>query len=68
VVEGSVIKGVSFRGLSGAWRTGTTKMAVIAKGKALAFLQPIPEKGNPKRKGAERRVMDREDLQLKLAL
>lgn len=62
VVEGSVIKGVSFRGLSGTWRTETAKMAVIAKGQALSFLQPVAEKGNPKRKGADRRVMDHEGL------
>jgi hypothetical protein len=44
-------------------------MAVIAKGKALAFLHPIAEKGDPTRKGADRRVIDREDLaQLELEL
>jgi len=43
-------------------------MEAIAKGKALTFLQPIAEKGDPKRKGADRQVMDREDLQLELGL
>nr|WP_279381426.1 AAA family ATPase [Candidatus Thiosymbion oneisti] len=70
VVEGSLIKGVSFRSsfVAYTWRTKAAHMAVIAKGKALAFLQPVAEKGNPKRKGDDRRVMDREDLQPKLAL
>ncbi|MCG6862134.1 MAG: AAA family ATPase [Chromatiaceae bacterium] len=69
VVNGSLIKGVSFRCLSDTWRADRANMEVIAKGKALAFLQPIAEKGNPKRKGADRRVIDREDLvQLKLEL
>jgi len=68
VVEGSLIKGVSFRSLSETWRTEAAHMAVIAKGKALAFLQPVAEKSNPKRKGDDRCVMDREDLQLELGL
>lgn len=68
VVEGSLIKGVFFRGLSKTWRAEKAKMAIIAKGKALAFLRPIAEKSDPKRKGADRRVMDHEDLQLKLEL
>ena len=69
VVNGSVIKGVSFRCLSDTWRTEKAHMDIIAKGRALAFLQPIAEKGDPKRKGVDRRVIDREDLiQLKLEL
>lgn len=68
VVQGSLIKGVSFRSLSETWRAKARPKDVIAKGKALAFLQPIAEKGDPKRKGADRRVMDREDLQLELGL
>ena len=55
-VEGSVIKGVSFRCLSGTWRSSNvSKMPVIAKGKAISFLQPIVERGNTDRKGADRR-------------
>jgi hypothetical protein len=69
VVNGSLIQGVSFRCLSETWRADRANMEVIAKGKALAFLQPIAEKGDSKRKGADRRVIDREDLiQLKLEL
>jgi hypothetical protein len=69
VVSGSVIKGVSFRCLPDTWRAEKAHMAMIAKGRALAFLQPIAEKADPKRKGANRRVMDREDIaQLKLDL
>ncbi len=69
VVQGSIIKGVSFRCLSGTWRTQTAQMPVIAKGRALAFLQPIAEKGDPARKGADRRVIDRADIvQLRLDL
>jgi len=68
VVKGSLIKGVSFRSLSETWRAEKAGMGVIGKGRALAFLQPITEKGDPKRKGANRRVMDREDLQLELGL
>jgi hypothetical protein len=37
-------------------------MPVIAKGRAIAFLQPIAEKGDPKRKGADRRIIDRDDI------
>jgi len=68
VVNGSIMKGVSFRCLSDTWRAGNTaQMPLIAKGKALAFLQPIAEKGDPKRKVDDRRVIDREDLlQLRL--
>jgi predicted ATPase len=67
VVNESLIQGVSFRCLSETWRADRANMQVIAKGKALAFLQPIAEKGDPKRKGADRRVIDRKDLiQLKL--
>jgi len=40
----------------------------LPKAMVLAFLQPIAEKGDPKRKGADRRVMDRGDLQLELGL
>jgi predicted ATPase len=68
LVEGSAIKGVSFRCLSDTWRAKTARMPVIAKGKAIAFLQPVTEKSDPTRKGVERRVIDREDLQLKLEL
>ncbi len=69
MVLGSVIKGVSFRCLSETWRVKTAHMPIISKGKAIAFLQPIAEKGDPTRKGADRRVIDREDLvQLKLDL
>jgi len=69
VVNGNLIKGVSFRCLSKTWRADKVNMDIIAKGKALAFLQPIAEKGDPKRKGPDRRVIDREDLiQLKLEL
>ncbi len=68
VVEGSVIKGVSFRCLSDTWRAKNARMPMIAKGKAISFLQPIAEKSDPSRKGVERRVIDREDLQLKLEL
>jgi hypothetical protein len=69
VVNWSVLKWVSFRCLSGTWRAETAAMPVIAKGKALAFLKPIAEKGDPRRKGADRRVIDREDLiQLRLEL
>ena len=46
----SLIQGVSFRCLSETWRADRAKMQVIAKGKALAFLQPIAEKADPKRK------------------
>jgi len=67
-VAGSVIRGVTFRCLSKTWRTDKAQMPVVAKGKALAFLQPIAERSDPSRRGAERRVMDREDLQLKLGL
>ncbi len=67
-VQGSVIKGVSFRCLSGTWRSDTAKMPQLAKGKAISFLQPIAEKGDTGRKGSERRVIDREDLQLNLDL
>ncbi len=68
-VGDSLIKGVSFRGLSETWRTKAANRAVIAKGQALSFLQPIAEKGDPERKGADRRVMDREDMvQLRLPL
>lgn len=66
-VKDSVVKGVSFRCLSGTWRA-EAGMPVIAKGKAIAFLQPIAERGDASRKGTERRVMDREDLQLSLDL
>jgi len=48
VVESNLIKGVSFRSLSEAWREKAAGMEAIAKGKALAFLQPIAEKGDPK--------------------
>jgi len=70
VVVGSIIKGVSFRCLTGTWRAeASARIPIIAKGKALSFLQPIAEKGDPKRKGPDRRVIDREDLmQLKLGL
>lgn len=67
-VQGNAIKGVSFRCLSGTWRSDTARMSTIARGKAISFLQPIAEKGDPSRRGAGRRVMDREDLQLKLDL
>ncbi len=67
-VQGSIVKGVSFRCLSGTWRSSPAGMPEIAKGKAIAFLQPIAERGDAKRKGAERRVMDRDDLQLLLDL
>ena len=66
-VDGSLIKGVTFRCLSNTWRTRKAGMAIIAKGKAVSFLQPIAEKGDPNRRGSERRVIDRDDLgQLKL--
>jgi predicted ATPase len=64
-VRGSVLKGVSFRSLSETWRSDVARMPVIAKGKAIAFLQPIAEGRNTSHKGADRRVIDREDLQLK---
>lgn len=70
-VEGGVVKGASFRCLSKTWRAENenTKMPTIAKGVALAFLQPVAEKGDTSRQGPERRVMDREDFaQLKLEL
>jgi predicted ATPase len=69
VIEGSVLKGVCFRCLSDTWRAATVDMPVIAKGKAISFLQPIAEKADPTRKGQDRRVIDREDIvQLKLQL
>jgi hypothetical protein len=70
-VQDSFIKGVSFRCLSKTWRADPAKkakMPIIAKGKALAFLQPIAEKGDPSRKGSDRRVIDREDLLDQLSL
>jgi predicted ATPase len=66
VVQGSIVKGVGFRCMSGTWRSDKSKMPVIAKGKAISFLQPIAEKSDTSRKGANRRVVDREDLQLNL--
>ena len=70
LVERSLIKGVAFRCLSGTWRSSDiAKMPVIAKGKAISFLQPIAGKGDTSRTGADRRVIDREDIQqLKLDL
>ncbi|WP_295587642.1 hypothetical protein [uncultured Lamprocystis sp.] len=69
VVGGSSIKGVSFRSFSGTWRAADAGLPVIAKGKALAFLNPITERGDSTRKAGERRVIDREDLiQLRLDL
>jgi len=62
VVKGRIIKGVSFSSLSKTWRAEARPRYVIAKGKALAFLQPVAEQGNPKRKGADQRVIDREDI------
>jgi predicted ATPase len=67
-IQGSLIKGVSFRCLTQTWRADKAKMPIIAKGKAIAFLQPIAERGDPNRRGTERRVIDRQDLQLKLDL
>jgi predicted ATPase len=66
VVEGGIVNGVSFRSLSGTWRSEQAKMPEIARGIAMAFLQPIPERSDPSRKGPARRVMDRGDLQLEL--
>ncbi len=68
VVQGSSIKGVSFRCLSETWRADKAKMPIVAKGRALAFLQPIAEKGDTSRKGPDRRVIDREDLIHQLSL
>lgn len=67
-IQGNIIKGVSFRCLTQTWRADKAKMPIIAKGKAIAFLQPIAERGDPNRRGTERRVIDRQDLQLKLEL
>jgi len=68
-IQGSMIKGVAFRCLSDTWRSAQTKMPVIAKGNAISFLQPIAEKGDSGRRGADRRVIDRDDIQqLKLDL
>jgi hypothetical protein len=68
VSKGALIKGVSFRCLAGTWRAEAAKMPVVAKGKALAFLSPIAEPRDPRRKAGERRVVDREDMQLSLDL
>ncbi|HYN79318.1 MAG TPA: AAA family ATPase, partial [Lamprocystis sp. (in: g-proteobacteria)] len=68
-VKGSTIKGVSFRCLSGTWRSEKASMPALARGKAISFLQPIAERGDIHRKGPDRRVIDREDLiQLRLDL
>ncbi|MCB1924725.1 MAG: AAA family ATPase [Gammaproteobacteria bacterium] len=69
VVEGNLIKGVSFRCLSETWRTKKVGMPTIAKGKAVSFLQPIVDKADPSREKGNRRVIDHPDLaQLKLLL
>lgn len=69
IVGNSIIKGISFRCFSDTWRTKKTRMPVIAKGKAIAFLQPIADRGDPNRQGSDRRVVDRADMaQLKLEL
>lgn len=68
VEKGEVVKGVSFRCLPGTWRADSAQMPLVDRGKALAFLSPIAEPRNPRRKAGERRVVDREDLQLSLNL
>jgi len=68
IVDGNVVKGVSFCCLSETWRADMIHMPIIAKGKALTFLQPITDKGDPKRKGSDRRIIDREDIQLEFDL
>jgi predicted ATPase len=67
-IQGSFVKGVGFRCLSDTWRSEKSQMPVIAKGKAISFLYPIAEKSDTSRKGADRRVIDREDIQLNLDL
>ena len=67
-VQGTVIKGVSFRCLADTWRAKEARMPEVAKGKALAFLSPIAEPRDTRRKAGERRVVDREDMQLSLDL
>jgi hypothetical protein len=68
VVEGSVLKGVSLRCLPDTWRADAADVPPVARGKALAFLSPIAEPRHPGRKAGERRVVDREDMQLSLDL
>jgi hypothetical protein len=67
-VQGHIVKGAGFRCLSGTWRAERSGMLLVAKGKAISFLQPIAEKGDPDRTGTDHRVIDREDINLHLDL
>ena len=59
-IAGAVMNGVSFRPLAGTWRADKAEMPVVARGRALAFLSPIAEPRDPRRKAGERRVVHRD--------
>jgi hypothetical protein len=44
---------VSFRSFSGTWHAVGAGLPVITKGEALAFLNPITERGDSTRKAGE---------------
>jgi len=66
LVSGHAIKGVGFRCLSDTWRSQAGAMQTMAKGKALAFLNPVARRDATSHLPGATRVVDRTDLQMEL--